>query len=82
MIERVCYSNSRSLHDGETGGIYCRQLVQARASKVVPRLFQIAQLAGKDFYRVGLIDGFFPCQRHVPVGVAIEKRECLAIRYG
>ena len=51
--------------------------MQIRASKVVPRLFQIAQLAGKDFYRASLINGVFPRQRHVSIGVAIEERECL-----
>src|SRR6266849_6884515 len=77
MIERVCKTNSRALHDRKTGGIDGRQLMQVRTSKVLPRLLQIAQLAGKDFRGAGLIDGFFPRQRHVPVGVAIEKCERL-----
>jgi hypothetical protein len=77
MIERVGKPNSRALHDRKAGGIDGGQLVQVRASKIFPRLLQIAQLAGKDFYGAGLTDGFFPRQRHVPVGVAIEECECL-----
>jgi hypothetical protein len=59
------------------GGIDRRQFVQICASKVFPRLLQIARLAGKDFYGARPIDGFFPRQRHVSVGVAIKKCECL-----
>src|SRR6266540_3443762 len=39
--------------------------------------FEIAQLAGKDLHRSGLIDRLFPRQRHIAVGVAIEKSERL-----
>ena len=38
---------------------------------------QIAQFVGEDSHRLQLVDGFSPCQRHVPVGIAIEERECL-----
>ncbi len=77
VIERVCKPNSRALHDREARRVDGRQFVQIRVAKVFPRLLQIAQLAGKDFYGAGLIDRFSPRQRHVPVGVAIEKCECL-----
>ena len=77
VIERVCKPNSRALHDREARRVDGRQFVQIRVTKVFPRLLQIAQLAGKDFYGAGLIDRFSPRQRHVPVGVAVEKCECL-----
>ena len=54
MIERVCKPNSRALHDRKARGIDGRQFVQIRMTKVFPRLLQIAQLAGKDFYGPGL----------------------------
>src|SRR5262249_13302729 len=77
MIERVCEPNSRAPHDRKAGGVDGGQLVQIRASKIVPRLLQIAQLAWKNPYRAGLVDGFLPCQRDIPIGVTIEKCECL-----
>jgi len=77
VVERVCKPNSRALHDREARRVDGRQFVQIRVTKVFPRLLQIAQLAGKDFYGSGLIYGLFPRQRHVPVGIAVEKRECL-----
>ena len=52
-------------------------LCRSRTPEIFPRSLQIAQVAGKDVesarpgYRV------FPRQRHIPVGVAIEKGECL-----
>src|SRR5262249_18008523 len=58
MIERVCEPNSRALHDRKAGGVDGGQLVQIRASKIFPRLLQIAQLAWKNPYRAGLVDGF------------------------
>ncbi len=39
--------DARTLHDGKAGGIHGRELVQVRAPEVLPRLFQIAQLARK-----------------------------------
>jgi hypothetical protein len=72
-----CKPNSCALHDRKAGGIDRRQFVQICASKVFPRLLQIARLAGQDFYGAGPINGFFPRQRHVSVGVAIKKCECL-----
>ena len=63
MIERICEPNSRALHDRKAGGVDGGQLVQIRASKIVPRLLQIAQLAWKNPYRAGLVGGFLPCQR-------------------
>ena len=77
MIERVCEPNSRALHDRKAGGVDGGQLVQIRASKIFPRLFQVAQLAWKNPYRAGLVDSFLPCQRDIPTGVTIEKCECL-----
>src|SRR5438105_12864908 len=76
MIERERKANSRALHDRKARRIDGRQLVQVRTSKVAPRLLQIAQLAGNDLHDTRLIDRFFPCQRHVPAGIPIEKREC------
>ena len=75
MIERVCKPNTLALHDREAGGVDRRELVQVGASEVFPRLFQIARLAGKNRYGSRLIDCLFPGQRHVPVGVSIEKCE-------
>ena len=77
MIERVCKPDSRALHDGKAGGIDGRQLVQIRASKVLPRLLQVAQLARKNPYHAGFVDSFLLCQRDIPIGVTIEKCECL-----
>jgi len=77
MIERVGEPYSRTLHDREAGGIDGGQFVQVGTSEIFPRSLQIAQVAGKDVesarpgYRV------FPRQRRIPVGVAIEKGECL-----
>ena len=51
--------------------------MQVRASKVFPRLLQVARLARKNPYCAGFVDGFLPCQRDIPIGVAIEKCECL-----
>jgi hypothetical protein len=56
MIERVCEPNSRALHDRKAGGVDGGQLVQIRASKICPRLLQIAQLAWKNPYRAELVD--------------------------
>ena len=50
MIERTCNANTRAFHDGKARGIDGRELVEVSATKVFPRLLQIAQLAGKDFY--------------------------------
>ena len=77
MIERICEPNSRALHDRKAGGVDGGQLVQIRASKIFPRLFQVAQLAWKNPYRAGLVDSFLPCQRDISIGVTIEKCECL-----
>ena len=77
MIEGVRNSNLGALHDCKARRIDGRQFVQVCASKVFPRLLQITQLTGKDFYGAGLIDGILPHQRHVPIGIAIEKCECL-----
>jgi hypothetical protein len=54
VIERVCKPNSRALHDREARRVDGRQFVQIRATKVFPRLLQIARLAGKDFTVPGL----------------------------
>src|SRR6516225_12265607 len=77
MIERICEPNSRALHGRKAGSVEGGQLVQIRASKIFPRLFQVAQLAWKNPYRAGLVDSFLPCQRDIPTGVTIEKCECL-----
>jgi hypothetical protein len=77
VIERICEPDSRTLHDRKAGGIDGGQLVQVRASKVFPRLLQVARLARKNPYCAGFVDGFLPCQRDIPIGVAIEKCECL-----
>src|SRR5215831_12716130 len=51
--------------------------MQVRPSKVPPSLFQIAQLAGKDFCRAPSRDGVFPQKGHITIGIAVKKRECL-----
>ena len=77
MIEREGEANARALHDGKARRIDRRKLVQVGAPEIRPRQLQIAQLAGKNPDRAGFIDRLFPCQRHVPVGVAFEESEGL-----
>ena len=77
MVERICNSYSRALHDCKAGGVNRRKLAQLRAAKILPRLFQIAQLAGKNLDCPWLIDRFSPRQSHITIGVPIEKRERL-----
>ena len=54
MIERICEPNSHALHDRKAGGVDGGQLVQIRASKIFPRLLQIAQLNGRILTMPGL----------------------------
>jgi hypothetical protein len=75
VIERVRKPNPHSLHYCKAGRIDGRELVQVGAPKVGPRLFQVAQLAGKNSYCSVLIYSLSPRQRHVAVGVAIEECE-------
>jgi hypothetical protein len=77
VIEREGEPNARPLHDGKARRIHGRELVQVRAPEVFPRLRQIAQFAGQNLDRAGLMDRIFPCQRYVPVGIAFEESECL-----
>ncbi len=77
MIKRTCNANARAFHDGKAGGIDGRKLVEVPVAKVYPRLLQIAQLAGKDFYDAKIIKGLFPREGDIPVGVAIKKCERL-----
>jgi hypothetical protein len=65
------------LHDSKACGIHGRWLVQIRAPKILPRLLQIRQFASEDSEAVELINRILPCQRHVSIGVAIEKCEGL-----
>ena len=77
VIERICKADSRPLHNYEAGGIDSRQLMQIRAAKVFPGLFQITRFARQNLDCARLADGFLPCQRDIPVGVPIEKCERL-----
>jgi hypothetical protein len=43
--------------------------VQIRAPKIFPRLLQIAQLAWKNPYRAGLVDGFLPIKRDISMAL-------------
>src|SRR5579863_7037148 len=75
MIEGERDSQSGAFHDHETRRVDRRKLVKVGTPKIVPRLLQIPQIARKQFYNAGSSDGFFPDERHVAVGVAVEKRE-------
>jgi hypothetical protein len=77
MIERICEPNSRALHDHKASGVDGGKRVQICASKIFPRLLQVAQLARKNPYHAGFVDSFLLCQRDIPIGVTIEKCECL-----
>ena len=77
VIERERKPDAHALHDGEAGRVHGRQLVQVRAPKILPRLLQIAQLAGKDPDGSRFVDRTLPRQGHVPVGIALKKGECL-----
>ena len=77
MIERICDPNLRALHNREAGGIHGGQLVQIRAPKIFPRVLQVARLARKNPHGAELVDCFLPCQRDIPIGISIEKRERL-----
>jgi hypothetical protein len=48
VIERICAPDSRAPLDRKAGGIDGGQLVQIRASKVFPRLLQVARLTRKN----------------------------------
>ncbi len=77
MIERVGKPYSRTLHDREAGGIDGGQFVQVGTPEIFPRSLQITQVAGKDVESARPGHRVFPRQRHIPVGVAIEKGKCL-----
>ncbi|HEX9277003.1 MAG TPA: hypothetical protein VGA51_11490 [Casimicrobiaceae bacterium] len=77
VIEGEGDANARSFHDRKARCIDGREPVEIVAPEIFPRNFEIAQLAGKDLHRSGLIDRLFPRQRHIAVGVAIEKSERL-----
>lgn len=61
MIEREGDSNVHAIHNGKTHRVDGRQSVQIGALEVLPRLFKIAPLAGKNLDYAGFINGFFPC---------------------
>ena len=77
MIERVGEPYPRTLHDSEASGIDGGQFVQVATPEIFPRSLQIAQTTGKDVESARPGYQVFPRQRHIPVGVAIEKGECL-----
>ena len=52
-------------------------LCRSARRKVFPRSLQIAQVADKNLEGVQPVYRLFPRQRHIPSGVAVEKRECL-----
>jgi hypothetical protein len=73
MIERVGKPYSRPLHDREAGGIDGGQFVQVSAPEIFQRSLQIAEVAGKDVESARPGYRILPRQRHIFVGVAIEK---------
>ena len=77
MVERICETNARTLHDHEACGVDRRQFVQVGAAEVAPRFLQITQITGKNLDSSRLVDRLLPRKRHVAVGIAIEKRERL-----
>lgn len=77
VVEREGESDASALHDGKAGCIDGRELVQVRAAKEFPRLFQIAQLAGENLDGAGLVDRTLPRQGDVAVGVALEESKRL-----
>jgi hypothetical protein len=46
-------------------------------SEIFPRLFQIAQIAGKAFYAASFVYELLPRQRHIPIGIALKECESL-----
>src|SRR5271157_3115804 len=75
MIEREGNPDSDAFHDREARRIDRGKLVQVRAAKIIPRLFQVAQLAREDPHGSRLADGILPRQRYIAVCIAIEERE-------
>jgi hypothetical protein len=77
VIERERYANARAPHDHETRGVDSRELVQIAASKVLPRVLQIPQIALENLHGSGFVDRILPGERDIPIGVAFEERERL-----
>src|SRR5690349_9357745 len=76
VIERVCKPNSRALHDREAPRGRPTICTDPR-DESIPTTAANRAARREGFYGAALIDRFSPRQRHVTVGVAIEKCECL-----
>src|SRR5260370_38552350 len=72
-IEGEGEANPGALHDGEADGIDGRKFMEISTPEIIPRLFQIPQLARKNFYNARLTDRHFPGQPDVSIGVSVYK---------
>ncbi len=59
MIEREGNPDSDAFHDREARRIDLGKLVQVRAAKIIPRLFQVANSHGRTLTAPGLPTAFF-----------------------
>jgi hypothetical protein len=75
MIERICESNSRALHARKAGGVDGGQLVQIRVENNPKTALDPATRMEESLPCRAC--RWLPCQRDIPIGITIEKCECL-----